>query len=88
MSHNYEQVEENDRIGMNGWDEIKNHLFFSSLDWDRLQEIEPPPEPIILEPASIDASAKANYRISKTFGQRFCCCCVNSEKYVPNTKAW
>jgi len=87
------QVEENDRLGMNGWDEFKKHSFFSSIDWDKLHEIDPPAEPVIIELASLDTTTfvKRNtgkkYRTSKTFSQRCCCCCANSEKYVPDTKA-
>ncbi|KAM3578909.1 hypothetical protein VKS41_008702 [Umbelopsis sp. WA50703] len=38
------------RLGCNGMDDIKSHLFFAGIDWDRIQETTPPFQPVLASP--------------------------------------
>ncbi|KAG2183494.1 hypothetical protein INT43_006500 [Umbelopsis isabellina] len=39
-----------ERLGCNGIDEIKSHLFFAGIDWDRIRESTPPFQPVLASP--------------------------------------
>lgn len=49
MINSFLRVKPNERLGANGFQEIKDHAFFKGFDWAKLQmlEMESPLKPII-----------------------------------------
>ena len=52
-------TESEKRLGKNGIDEIKNHIFFKNFDWDNIRKMKPPYIPKLF----IYDKAKFNFRI-------------------------